>query len=87
MHVRIVEARDDGSPAPVDYARLRAPQAQNFFILAHSGYLSRRYGDRFDKRRHPVRGDFGVVQYEFSRHTNLLSFSNNFGNAEAAPLA
>jgi len=50
---------------------LRAPQAQNLFILAHGGYLSGRYGDRFDKRRHAVRGDLGVVQYEFSRHGNF----------------
>src|ERR1700720_2035382 len=40
MHVRIVETRNDGSSTSVNYARLRAPQAQNFFILARSGYLS-----------------------------------------------
>jgi len=73
MHVRIVETWNDGSPPPVNYARLRAPQAQNFFILAHSGYLSGRYGDRFDKRGNPVRGDLGVVQYELNEHGNLLS--------------
>jgi hypothetical protein len=62
---------DDGSPAPVNYARLWAPQAQNFFILTHSGYFSGRYGDGFNKRGHPVRGDLGVVQYKLSRHGNL----------------
>src|ERR1700675_3043551 len=36
MHVRIVEARDDGSPASVNYARLRTSQAQNLFILTRS---------------------------------------------------
>jgi len=50
---------------------LRASQAQNFFILAHGGYPAGRYGDRFDKRGHPVRGDLGVVQYELSRHGSL----------------
>jgi hypothetical protein len=56
---------------------LRTPQAQNLVILAHSGYLSGRYGDGFDKRGHAIRGDLGVVQYEFSRHGNLpFSFSN-----------
>jgi hypothetical protein len=49
MHVRIVEARDDGSPASVNYARLRTSQAQNLIILTHSGYLSGRYGNRFYK--------------------------------------
>jgi hypothetical protein len=51
---------------------LRAPQAQNFFILARSGYLSGRYGDGFDKRGHVIRGDLGVVQNEVSRHSSLL---------------
>jgi hypothetical protein len=71
MHVRIVETRDDGSSAPVNYARLRAPQAQNLFILTRSSYPSGRYGDRFGKRGYPVRGDLGVVQYELSGHGSL----------------
>jgi hypothetical protein len=71
MHVRIVQTRDDGSSASVNYARLRAAKAQNLGILAYSGYLSARYGDRFDKRGDPVRGDLGVVQYELSRHGGL----------------
>jgi hypothetical protein len=84
--VRIIQTRDHGSSAPVGYARFRTPQAKNFFIFAYSVYFSGCYGDRFDKRRPSVCRNFGVVQYEFSRHTNLLSFSNDFGNAEAAPL-
>jgi hypothetical protein len=51
--------------------RLRAAQAQNFFILTRSGYLSRCYGDSFNKRGHPVCGDLGVVQNELSGHGNL----------------
>jgi hypothetical protein len=49
MHVRVVEAGDDGSSAPVNYVRVLAPQAQNFFILANSGYFSCCYGDSFYK--------------------------------------
>ena len=71
MHVRIVETRDDSPSAPVNYARLRAPQAQNLFILTRSGYPSRRYSNRFNKRGYPVRGDLGIVQYEISRHSSL----------------
>jgi hypothetical protein len=70
MHVRIVETRDDGSSVSVNYPCLWATQPQNFFILAHSGYLSGRYGYGFDKRGHRVRGDLGVVQYELSRHSS-----------------
>src|SRR6266446_9912772 len=62
MHVRIVEAWDDGSLAPINYVRVRATKTENLVIVADSSYLSRRYGDRFDKRGHAVRGDLGVVQ-------------------------
>src|SRR5260370_38320535 len=40
MHRRIVETKDDGSSAPVNYSRLRTPQAPNLVILPHSRYLS-----------------------------------------------
>src|SRR5258708_28802395 len=43
MYVGIVETWYDGSPAPANYARLRAPQAQNFVILPHTRYLSAPY--------------------------------------------
>ncbi len=46
---------------------------ENLFILAHSGYLSGRNGDGFDKRGYSVRGDLSVAQYEFSRHGSLRS--------------
>src|SRR5437868_3964224 len=86
MHVRIVETRYDGSSAPVNYPRLRATQAENLVIVANSSYLSGRYGDRFDKRGHPVRGDLGVVQYELSRHSSLRFGScNGLRWAEEAP--
>src|SRR5712671_4315511 len=86
MYVGIVEAWDDGSPAPVNYARLRAAKAENLFIVANSRYLSGRYGDGFDKRGHPVRGDLGVVQYEVSRHSSLRFGScNGLRRAEEAP--
>jgi len=55
----------------VNYARVRATKAENLVIVANSRYLSGRYGDGFDKRGHPVRGDLGVVQYELSRHSSL----------------
>src|SRR6266404_5805557 len=58
---------------PVNYARVRAAKAENLVIVANSRYLSGRYGDGFDKRGHPVRGDLGVVQYEVSRHSSLRS--------------
>src|ERR1700751_2271660 len=35
-------------------------------------HFSIRNGDRLDKRGHPVRGDLGVVQDDFSRHMDLL---------------
>jgi hypothetical protein len=73
MHVGIVEAGDDGSPASVNDARLRAPQEQNLSVLTRSSYPSVRYGDRFDKRGYPVRGNLGVVQNELSRHGSLRS--------------
>ena len=85
MHVRIVETRDDRSSAPVNYARLRTPQTQNLVILADSGDFSGRYGDGFDKRGHPIRGDLGVVQYESADTAiSCLDFPTMLRRAEAA---
>jgi hypothetical protein len=61
---------DDGSPAPVNYARLRAAKAHNL-VVTDSSYLSSRDGNRLYKRGYAVCGDLGVVQYELSRHGNL----------------
>src|SRR5580704_2258613 len=49
MHVRIVEAGDDGSSPPINYVRVRAMKTENLVIVADSSYLSARYGDRFHK--------------------------------------
>jgi len=84
--VGIVETGYDGSSSTINYARLRTPQAQNFFILAHSGYLSGRNGDGLGKRGYPVRGDLSVVQNELSRHGNFpFRFSKWIERAEEAP--
>src|ERR1700719_3715518 len=72
MHMRIIESRNDGAPPAVDDSRCRLATTRNLFISPDGNHLSIRNRDRLDKRGHPVGGDLGVVQYDFSRHTNLL---------------
>src|SRR5215472_73325 len=64
MHVGIVQTRNYGSFAPVNNARLWASEAQDLIILACSRDFSCGYGDRFDKRGRPVRGDVRVMQVD-----------------------
>jgi len=47
---------------------------------------SGRYGDGFNKRGHPVRGDLGVVQYDSAdKVISLSGFPNGLRRAESPP--
>src|ERR1700745_3463792 len=72
MHMRIIETRNNGTPAAVDEAGRGPAQTENLFVSTGGSHLSIRNSDRLHKRGHFIRGDLGVVQDDFSRHTSLL---------------
>ena len=72
VHVRIVEAGDDGSAPGVNHCRRRPALPQNLVIGTGGIDLAVLDGDGFHKRGDTIGGNLGVMQDDLGRHGGLL---------------